>query len=87
MKADFEFEWIDDNNVAVFTRCSGCGHVNRLEMPAEYIEKLEDPSVKIQDSVPPMFTPEQREMLMAPALCEKCQEDVFGRPDEEEEDA
>lgn len=85
MKAAFEYTWLDDNTVAVFTRCSDCGHVNRLEMPAEYLDKLADPSVKIQDSVPKEFTATQREMLMAPALCAKCQEDVFGRPDEEED--
>ena len=85
MKAAFEYTWLDGNTIAVFTRCSDCGHVNRLEMPAEYLGKLSDPSVKIQDSVPKSFTDTQREMLMAPALCEKCQEVVFGRPDEEED--
>ena len=80
----------DEGHVTVLTRCpNGCGEnvvVMTNSQFCEYERAVEDPAHarKIQDIFPD-FTPEQREFLMT-GLCHDCQEMVFGKPMEEDEE-
>ena len=87
----FKLATPDKDHVTVFTFCPNEGTTNKVVMTnsqfCEYERAVEDPAHarKVQEIFPDL-TSEQREYLMA-GLCHDCQEDVFGRPDEEEEEA
>lgn len=79
----------DEGHVTVYTFCPNDHAKNEVVMTnaqfAEYKRAVDDPArARHVRDIFPDFTPEQREYLMS-GLCHDCQEDVFGRLNEQGE--
>lgn len=80
----------DEGHVTVYTFCPNDHAKNEVVMTnaqfAEYERAVENPaSARHVQDIFPGFTPEQREFLVT-GLCHECQEMVFGKPMEEDEE-
>jgi len=86
----FEYEYLDDHTVVVYTTCPSCGHVNCTEVSREQLWELEFAAEnpmkgKLIQNILPDHSPSDRECLVS-GVCSTCWDSMFPKHGVEDED-